>query len=69
MSTVDFSGMRWRKSRRSSGGDNEECVELACVDLVTGVRDSKNPNGPFLTFPRGDWFGFLQAYGVPARRG
>jgi len=38
--------LRWRKSQRSSSG--QECLELA----HTGdrVRDSKNPNGPLLTF-------------------
>ena len=35
----------WRKSRRSSGGDN--CVEIAiAADSTVGVRDSKNRTGP-----------------------
>jgi hypothetical protein len=53
MSTVDFGGARWRKSSRSAGGgDQDNCVELAYVDSLAGVRDSKNPNGPMLTFPQ-----------------
>ena len=60
MSTVDFGGARWRKSSRSSGGGAEACVELAYVDSVTGVRDSKNPSGPVLTFPLTDWSRFLR---------
>lgn len=59
MSTVDFRGARWRKSNRSSGEDHVECVELAYVHSLTGVRDSKNPAGPVLTFPRRGWFSFL----------
>lgn len=59
MSTVDFRGARWRKSSRSSGEGDVECVELADVDSLTGVRDSKNPAGPVLTFPRAGWFSFL----------
>ncbi len=69
MSTVDFGGVRWRKSSRSGGGgDNDTCVELAYVDSVAGVRDSKNAAGPVLSFPQGAWFGFLQAHGARAPR-
>ncbi|MEU8800305.1 DUF397 domain-containing protein [Spirillospora sp. NPDC048819] len=37
----------WRKSRRSNdqGG---ECVEVAVLTEVVGVRDSKDPDGPRL---------------------
>lgn len=30
------------------------------MDALTGVRDSKNPTGPVLTFPQTGWFGFLK---------
>jgi uncharacterized protein DUF397 len=50
----------WRKSSRSSGGDN--CVEIAsatCGDAV-GVRDSKQAGrGPVLEFTSGEWAGFV----------
>lgn len=61
---------RWRKSSRSGGdgGGNDNCVELAYVDTVTAVRDSKNPDGPRLTFPQMGWFGFLRAHGGSAPR-
>jgi hypothetical protein len=38
----------WRKSRRS--GNQNACVELACVPDRRLVRDSKNPTGPRLAF-------------------
>lgn len=63
MSTVDYGGALWRKSSRSSGGGHENCVELAYVGSVTGVRDSKNPGGPALTFPQEGWSSFLNTAG------
>ena len=48
----------WRKSRRS--GSQNACVEVA--DLPDGgaaVRDSKDPQGPVLTFTRTEWAAFL----------
>ena len=69
MSTVDFGGARWCKSSRSSGGgDQDNCVELAYVDSVTGVRDSKNPDGSMLAFPQAAWFGFLREHGAAEPR-
>jgi Domain of unknown function (DUF397) len=48
----------WRKSSRSntSGG---ACVEVADVGGNIGVRDSKNPTGPILTFDRAQLGRFL----------
>ena len=47
----------WRKSRRSGGGDN--CVEVAfAADGAVGMRDSKNPTGPVLTFTAAEWEAF-----------
>ncbi|MQY15659.1 hypothetical protein SRB5_58470 [Streptomyces sp. RB5] len=41
----------WVKSSYSDTG--AQCVELAVVDADRGaVRDSKNPSGPALLFPR-----------------
>lgn len=44
---TDLSKAKWRKSRRStnSGGN---CVEVA--NTLDAVRDSKNPDGPVLTW-------------------
>ncbi|WP_407924465.1 DUF397 domain-containing protein [Actinomadura physcomitrii] len=46
--------MRWRKSSYSghSGGD---CVEVANLASVVGVRDSKDPEGPELAFDAAAW--------------
>jgi len=49
----------WRKSSRSSGGGNAQCVEIALTGAVAVVRDSKNPAGPTIALP--DWSGFLAA--------
>ncbi len=48
--------MRWRKSSFSGGdGDNDNCVEVALVDSVTALRDSKNASGPVLLVPASAW--------------
>ena len=52
--------IHWRKSSRSSGGDN--CVEIAGAadGRAVGVRDSKQGGrGPVLAFTPGEWAGFL----------
>jgi hypothetical protein len=52
---------RWRKSTYS-GGDGGDCVEVA--DNLTGivpVRDSKDPEGPALTFSPAAWTAFVAA--------
>ncbi|MBN1174904.1 MAG: DUF397 domain-containing protein [Micromonosporaceae bacterium] len=58
---ADATGAIWRKSTRSGNGGN--CVEVATnlVDTVGAVlvRDSKNPNGPVLSFTRGEWAAFV----------
>lgn len=49
---------RWFKSSHS--GPDRECVEIAHLGGGTvGVRDSKNPAGPVLVFPRSEWQKFL----------
>ncbi|MCC9311242.1 DUF397 domain-containing protein [Kitasatospora sp. RB6PN24] len=51
----------WRKSSYS-GASNGDCVEIA--DGLTGalpVRDSKDPNGPALTFAPDAWSAFVTA--------
>jgi hypothetical protein len=53
----------WRKSTFSFGSG--ECVEVAHLDPHTiGLRDSKDPGGPVLTFTRGEFRAF--ADGVSA---
>jgi hypothetical protein len=50
--------VRWRKSSYSGNGGGN-CVEVA-RDLpgMVAVRDSKDPEGPRLTFAPADWQSF-----------
>ncbi|PYC75172.1 DUF397 domain-containing protein [Micromonospora arborensis] len=47
----------WRKSSRS-GGDGD-CVEVAGFVDAVGVRDSKDRQGPELTFTPSAWTAFI----------
>ncbi|MGK5630926.1 DUF397 domain-containing protein [Streptomyces sp. URMC 123] len=50
----------WQRSSFSTGMNN--CVETAPFGSGTlAVRDSKNPAGPALLFPRPAWAAFLAA--------
>ncbi|MBO2451793.1 DUF397 domain-containing protein [Actinomadura barringtoniae] len=60
----------WRKSTSSQGGGTD-CVEVADLAEACGVRDSKDPDGPVLSFTRKEWAGFLSTiksdrYDLPA---
>ncbi|BDU02495.1 MULTISPECIES: DUF397 domain-containing protein [Nocardia] len=58
--TADLSGARWFKSSYSAS--NGQCVEIAHLTNGTvGMRDSKNPTGPTLTFTPTAWDTFLSA--------
>jgi len=54
---VDFSTATWRKSTKTQA--NGQCVEVARVGDVIGVRDSKNPGGPVLAFTVAEFEAFL----------
>jgi len=49
----------WTKSSRSNGNGGNNCVEVARLGALIGVRDSKDPAGPILTFPPGVFQDFL----------
>ena len=55
MNTYD--GLRWRKAPASNGYG--ACVEVAFAGDWVYVRDSKDPNGPVLRFPKAEWIAFL----------
>ncbi|WP_446210017.1 DUF397 domain-containing protein [Micromonospora sp. IBSANI012] len=56
---MDMTGANWRKSSRSSTNGGA-CVEVADnVPGVVGVRDSKDPAGPALTFSPAAWRAFV----------
>jgi hypothetical protein len=46
---ADHYQANWRKSSYSNGNGGT-CVEMAYVDRVVAIRDSKNPAGPTLVF-------------------
>ncbi|GAA2684572.1 MULTISPECIES: DUF397 domain-containing protein [Actinosynnema] len=48
----------WRKSSHSANGAS--CVEIAPADGAIATRDSKNPTGPVLLFPKASWSTFLR---------
>ncbi|TYK51515.1 DUF397 domain-containing protein [Actinomadura decatromicini] len=49
--------IRWRKSSYS-GHEGGNCVEVADLARVIGVRDSKDPNGPKLALSPSAWSAF-----------
>ncbi|MFI0901215.1 DUF397 domain-containing protein [Streptomyces sp. NPDC020983] len=55
---IDLTGATWRKSTYS-GGEGGECVEVADGLDVVPVRDSKDPEGPALTFHPAAWTAFI----------
>ena len=52
----DFLDAVWHKSTRSG---NSGCVEVATLERVVGVRDSKDRQGPVLVFRFDEWNAFL----------
>lgn len=57
-SESELSGAVWRKASYSNGNGGA-CVEVADLGGVQrAVRDSKDPAGPVLTFPPGEWTAF-----------
>ncbi len=49
----------WRKSSYSSSNGGT-CVEVASTETAVAVRDSKDPDGPRLAFPAGQWRAFTR---------
>lgn len=55
----DIPPVQWRKSRHS-GHEGGDCVEVASLAPMIGVRDSKDPGGPNLAFSVADWRAFMR---------
>lgn len=52
-----------RRWQRSSYSSKDLCVEIARDPGTTAVRDSKDPDGPVLTFSAAAFSQFLRALG------
>lgn len=52
----EFAGTEWRKATASNNDGN--CVEVAHVADLVGVRDSKDRQGPVLRFTAAEWAAF-----------
>jgi hypothetical protein len=65
MSPVNAAGesFQWRKALRSIGNGN--CVEVASRNTRIVVRDSKDLNGPMLTYDTESW----RVFTAQARQG
>lgn len=54
---MDLSNAKWRKAEKSQG--NGQCVEVARLDGMVAVRDSKDPNGGVLMFTPDEFAAFV----------
>lgn len=64
MQATDLTGAVWRKSSRSGGDNGSQCVEVAVLDGLAGLRDSKQQgsatvHAPALVFPVSNMTAFL----------
>jgi hypothetical protein len=57
--TMPESGSEWSDWRKSSASVSGNCVEVRRRKDLVQIRDSKDPDGPVLTFGRDDWLAFL----------
>lgn len=57
MDTTEGS-IRWCRSSRCDSGT---CVEVARIDGTIAIRDSKDVDGPVLTFSPQEWAAFIAA--------
>ncbi|WRZ91201.1 DUF397 domain-containing protein [Streptomyces sp. NBC_01007] len=51
--------LEWFKSSYSDSSNGNDCVEIAPTPTKIHLRDSKNPEGPHLTFAPTAWAAFL----------
>jgi hypothetical protein len=61
MSAHQLNDAVWKKSSRSNGNGGNNCVEVAILDTVVAVRDSKDQSGPALMFNPAEWAEFVNA--------
>jgi hypothetical protein len=58
-STQSVTQLAWRKAKRSVG--NGACVEVAPAGTGFAMRDSKDPDGPILTYGAEAWREFVNS--------
>ena len=56
MARLDGVAEDWHKSSASGPSD---CVEVRLYEVHVQVRDTKNRQGPFLTFTHSEWKAFV----------
>lgn len=57
---IDLAQPRWRKSTRSNNAG--QCVEVAAgLQSTMALRDSKDPDGPYLVVRRRAWSLFVES--------
>jgi hypothetical protein len=57
LTRAELRSLHWRKARRSIG--NGDCVEIAPANGNIVFRDSKDPEGPAVSYPAGAFRSFL----------
>jgi hypothetical protein len=55
----DLTRIRWRRSTYS-GANGGNCIEVGTAARAVAVRDSKDTQGPALTFAPGNWQTFTR---------
>lgn len=60
MAIQDLTNARWRKSSYS-GNTGGECVEVAEMNTLVAVRDSKRPESAHLAVDPRAWAAFVRA--------
>ncbi|MFE9772773.1 DUF397 domain-containing protein [Streptomyces sp. NPDC005931] len=58
-SSGDASDLAWFKSSYSSSSEGDSCVEVATAPCTVHVRDSKDIEGPRLSFAPSTWVHFV----------
>ncbi|MFD0884345.1 DUF397 domain-containing protein [Streptosporangium algeriense] len=58
LTSTGLSKAVWKKSSLS-GNSGGNCVEVANLDAVVAVRDSKDPSGSVLNFTADQWSSFV----------
>ncbi|MFI5959246.1 DUF397 domain-containing protein [Cryptosporangium sp. NPDC051539] len=57
MTNIDLTYAPWHKSKASTGNGN--CVEVALMNTVVAVRDTKDRGGAALVLPAAEWRSFI----------